>query len=148
VGATRAGCGPGIGRTAATPEARDPSEIDNAFTVMSREQAGAVVILNDTMLSDSRTRIAGHAARRRLPTVFGLSEHAEAGGLLAYEPSRSDRWRRAATYGDKILKGAKPADLPIEQPTKFELIINLKTAKALGLAIPPSVLARADQVIE
>jgi putative ABC transport system substrate-binding protein len=129
-------------------EARDPSEIDNAFTEMTREQAGAVVILNDTMLSDNRIRIADHAARRRLPTVFGLSEYAEAGGLLVYEASRSDRWRRAATYVDKILKGAKPGDLPVEQPTKFELIINLKTAKALGLTIPPSLLARADQVIE
>jgi putative ABC transport system substrate-binding protein len=129
-------------------EARDPSEIDNAFTEMTREQAGGVIILNDTMLSDNRIRIADHAARRRLPTVFGLSEHAEAGGLLAYEPSRSDRWRRAATYVDKILKGAKPADLPVEQPTKFELVINLKTAKALGLAIPPSLLGRADEVIQ
>jgi putative ABC transport system substrate-binding protein len=129
-------------------EARDPGEIDNAFTEMATEQAGAVVILNDTMLSDNRRRIADHAVRRRLPTVFGLSEHAEAGGLLAYEPNRSDRWRRAAAYVDKILKGAKPADLPVEQPTKFELTINLKTAKALGLTIPPSLLARADQVIE
>src|SRR5262245_11121237 len=86
-------------------EARDPKEIDNAFTEMIKEQAGAVVILNDTMLSDNRRRITDHAARRRLPTVFGLSELAEAGGLLAYEPSRSDTWRRAATYGDKILKG-------------------------------------------
>jgi len=129
-------------------EARDPKEIDNAFTEMIKEQAGAVVILNDTMLSDNRRRITDHAARRRLPTVFGLSELAEAGGLLAYEPSRSDTWRRAATYVDKILKGAKPADIPVEQPTKFELIINMKTAKALGLTIPPSLLARADQVIE
>jgi hypothetical protein len=96
-----------------------------------------------------RIRIADHAVRRRLPTVFGLSEHAEAGGLLAYEASRSDRWRRAATYVDKILKGAKPADdLPVEQPTQFEFVINLKTAKALGLTIPPSLLQRADQVLE
>jgi putative ABC transport system substrate-binding protein len=129
-------------------EARDPSEIDNAFTEMTREQAGAVVILNDTMLSDNRIRIADHAVRLRLPTVFGLSEYAEVGGLLVYEANRADRWRRAATYVDKILKGAKPGELPIEQPTKFELAINLKTAKALGLAIPPSLLLRADQVIE
>jgi len=129
-------------------EARDPSEIDNAFTEMTREQAGAVVILNDTMLSDNRIRIADHAVRRRLPTVFGLSEYAEVGGLLTYEADRADRWRRAATFVDKILKGAKPGDLPVEQPTKFELIINLKTAKALGLTIPPSLLQRADQVIE
>jgi putative tryptophan/tyrosine transport system substrate-binding protein len=129
-------------------EARDPSEIDRAFLEMTREQAGAVILLNDTMLSDHRTRIADHAARRRLPTVSGLSEHAEAGGLLAYEPSRSDRWRRAATYVDKILTGAKPADLPVEQPTKFELVIDLKTAKALGLTIPQSLLVRADQIIE
>jgi putative ABC transport system substrate-binding protein len=129
-------------------EARDPGEIDNAFTEMTTEQAGAVVILNDTMLFDNRGRIADHAARRRLPTGFGLSEYAEAGGLLAYEPRRSDRWRRAATYVDKILKGAKPADLPVEHPTKFELLINLKTAKVLGLTIPPSLLARADQLLE
>jgi putative ABC transport system substrate-binding protein len=128
-------------------EARDPGEIDNAFTEMTREQAGAVVILNDSMLSDNRIRIADHAARRRLPTVFGLHEHAEAGGFLAYEPSRCDRWRRAATYVDEILKGAQPGNLPVEQPTKFELIINLKTAKTLGLTIPPAVLARADEVI-
>jgi putative ABC transport system substrate-binding protein len=128
-------------------EARDPTEIDRAFTQMTRERAGAVFLLNDTMLSDHRTRIADHATRRRLPTVSGLSEHAEAGGLLAYEPSRADTWRRAATYVDKILKGAKPADLPVEQPTTLELVINLKTAKALGLTIPQAVLLRADRVI-
>jgi putative ABC transport system substrate-binding protein len=129
-------------------EAREPGEIDRAFLEMARKRAGGVILLSDTMLSDHRTRIVDHAARRRLPTVSGQSEHAEAGGLLAYEASRSDRWRRAATYVDKILKGANPADLPVEQPTKFELIINLKTAKALGLTIPPSLLLRADQVIE
>ena len=128
-------------------EARDPGEIDRAFTEMTRGQAGAVILLNDTMLSDHRTRIADHAARRRLPTVSGLSEHAEAGGLLAYEPSRSDRWRRVATYVDKILKGAKAADLPVEQPTTLELVINLKTAKALGLTIPQAVLLRADRIL-
>jgi putative ABC transport system substrate-binding protein len=128
-------------------EARDPTEIDRAFTEMTREQAAAVILLNDTMLSDNRTRISDHATRRRLPTVSGLIEQAEAGGLLAYEPNRSDRWRRAATYVDKILKGAKAADLPVEQPTTLELVINLKTAKALGLTIPQAVLLRADRVI-
>jgi putative ABC transport system substrate-binding protein len=116
--------------------------------VITTERAGAVCVLGDSMLFLHQTRIADHAARRRLPTVFGLSDHAEAGGLLAYGPSVSDGYRRAATYVDKILKGAKPADLPVEQPTKFVLVINLKTAKALGLTIPQSVLIRADQVIE
>ena len=129
-------------------EARDPAEIDTAFAAMTRERVGAVIILNDTMLSDHRTRIAEHAVRRRLPTVSGLSEHAEAGCLLAYEANRSDRWRRAATYVDKILKGAKAADLPVEQPTTLELLINLKTAKALRLTIPQAVLQRADRVLQ
>jgi putative ABC transport system substrate-binding protein len=102
-------------------EAQDPSEIDNAFAAMTTERAGAVIVLVDTMLRNHRVRIADHAARRRLPTVFGVGEDAEAGGLLAYGPSLSDGLRRAATYVDKILKGAKPADLPIEQPTNFEL---------------------------
>jgi putative ABC transport system substrate-binding protein len=129
-------------------EARGPSEIDSAFAAMTNEQAGAVIVLVDAILQGNRTRITDLAARHRLPAVYGLSEYAEAGGLLAFGPSRLDLFRRAATYVDKILKGAKPADLPVQQPTKFELVINLKTAKALGLTIPPSVLVRADQVIE
>ncbi len=129
-------------------EARDPSEIDKAFAAITTERADAVIVLPDTVLLDHRTRIADHAVRRRLPTVSGQSEQAEGGGLLAYGPSISDGVRRAATYVDKILKGAKPADLPVEQPTKFELVINLKTAKALGLTIPPSLLQRADEVIQ
>ena len=129
-------------------EARDPSEIDSAFTAITTERAGAVIVLTDTVLLDHRTRIADHAVRRRLPTVFGVSEFAEAGGLLAYGPSLADGFRRAASYVDKILKGAKPADLPVEQPTTFELVINLKTAKALGLTIPQALLLRADRVIE
>jgi ABC-type uncharacterized transport system substrate-binding protein len=129
-------------------EARDPSEIDKAFAAITTERAGAVIVLPDSMLLDHRTRIADLAARRRLPLVSAMADHAEAGGLMAYGPSVSDMFRRAATYVDKILKGAKPGDLPVEQPTKFELVINLKTAKALGLTIPPSLLGRADEVIQ
>ena len=105
-------------------------------------------VLADSMLIDQRTRIANLAARYRLPTVAWPVDHAEAGALVAYRPNVPDMWRRAVTYVDKILKGAKPGDLPIEQPTKFELVINLKTAKALGLTIPQTLLQRADQVIE
>jgi putative ABC transport system substrate-binding protein len=128
--------------------ARGSSEIDSAFATMTSTQSGAVIVLVDAMLLDHRTQIADLAARRRLPAVYGLRDHAAAGGLMAYGPNRLDIVRRAATYVDKILKGAKPGDLPIEQPTKFELVINLRTAKALGLTIPPSLLQRADQVIE
>ena len=128
--------------------ARGSSEIDSAFATMTSTQSGAVIVLVDAMLLDHRTQIADLAAQRRLPAVYGLRDHAAAGGLMAYGPNRLDIVRRAATYVDKILKGAKPGDLPVEQPTKFELIINLKTAKALGLTIPPSLLQRADQVIE
>jgi putative ABC transport system substrate-binding protein len=126
--------------------ARNPGEIDSAFAVLTGEQA--VIVLVDATLQANRTRITDLVARHRLPAVYGLSEYAEVGGLLAYGPNRLDMFRRAGLYVDKILKGAKPADLPVEQPTKFELVINLKTAKALGLTIPPSLLARADQVIE
>ena len=129
-------------------EARTPREIDSAFTAMTKEAAGAVVVLVDVMFIDQRTRIADLAATRRLPAVYGQVEHVGAGGLMAYAPNFLDNYRRAAVYVDKILKGAKPGDLPIEQATKFELVINLKTAKALGLTIPPSLLQRADQVIE
>ena len=129
-------------------EASGPGEIDRAFAAMSRGQAGAVIVLVDGMLSDHRTRIADLAATRRLPVVYGLTDDVEVGGLIAYGASVADSMRRLATYVDKILKGAKPGDLPVEQPTKFELVINLKTAKALGLTIPQSLLLRADQVIQ
>jgi len=127
--------------------AKGPSEIDSAFAAMTSEQAGAVIVLVDAMLQNNRTRIKDLAARHRLPAVYGLSEYAEVGGLLTYGPNRLDMFRHAVTYVDKILKGAKPADLPVEQPTKFELVINLKTAKALGLTVPQSLLSRADEVI-
>ena len=115
---------------------------------MTADRTNAVIVLPDSVLLDHRTRIAGLATQGRLPLVSALSDHAEAGGLMAYGPSVADTFRRAATYVDKILKGAKPADLPIEQPTKFELVINHKTAMALGLTSPQSRLQRADQVIE
>jgi putative ABC transport system substrate-binding protein len=129
-------------------EARGPSDIDKAFMTMSKEAVGAVIILIDVVLGDHRTRIADLAATHRLPVVYGVTDFVEAGGLMAYGPSFSDNWRRAAIYVDKILKGAKPGDLPIEQPTRFELIVNQRTAKVLGLTIPPSLLLRADHVIE
>jgi len=129
-------------------EARRAEDIESAFTAMSRERAGALLLLPDAMFILQRIRIADLAARAHLPVMHAQSEHMSAGGLAFYGPSMADNFRRAATYVDKILKGAKPADLPVEQPTKFELVINLKTAKALGLTIPPSMLARADQVIE
>jgi putative tryptophan/tyrosine transport system substrate-binding protein len=129
-------------------EARGPNEIDSAFSAMTREGAGAVVVLVDSMFVDQRTRIADLAARRHLPSVYGLIDFAEAGGLMFYGANDADRFRRAASLVDKILRGAKPADLPIEQPTKFELVINLKTAKALGLTIPQSLLQRAGEVIQ
>jgi len=129
-------------------EARSPREIDAAFAAMTEEAAGAVVVLGDVMFIDQRTRIAELAATRRLPAVYGQVEHVASGGLMAYAPSFRDNYRRAAVYVDKILKGAKPGDLPIEQAAKFTLVINLKTAKTLGLTIPPTLLLQADQVIE
>jgi len=129
-------------------EARAPSDFAGAFSAASRERAGALLVVLDVMFFAERTRLAELAAKHRLPLTGGLREYAEAGGLLTYGPNLRDSFRRAATYVDKILKGAKPADLPVEQPTKFELVINLKTAKVLGLTIPPSLLQRADQVIE
>ena len=129
-------------------QARDPDEFDRAFVAMARERVRTLLILGDPMFFLHRTRIADLAAKQRLPTMAVAREFAEAGGLMAYGPNLSDLLRRAATFVDKILKGAQPADLPVEQPTKFELVINLKTAKALGLTIPPSILVRADHVIQ
>ena len=129
-------------------EVRSAAGLDKAFEAASRGRAGAVAIMPDPVFVSNLKRIADLAARGRLPSTFHLREFADAGGLAAYGPDRSDLFRRSATYVDKILKGAKPADLPVEQPTKFELTINLKTAKALGLTIPASLLLRADQIIE
>ena len=129
-------------------EARKPDEFESAFAALTRQRAGALLVLPDGMFLFHRARIADLATKRRVPAMYGLRAHVDAGGLVFYGASLRDSFRRAATYVDKILKGAKPGDLPIEQPTKFELVINLKAAKALGLTIPPSLLQRADQVIE
>jgi putative ABC transport system substrate-binding protein len=128
-------------------EARGPDEIDRAFAAMVKERTKALLILGDPVFTSHRKRIADLAAKYRLPAVSGTREYVEAGGLMAYGPSFPDMHRRAATYVDKILKGTKPADLPVEQPKKFEFIINLKAAKQIRLTIPPNVLARADKVI-
>jgi putative ABC transport system substrate-binding protein len=129
-------------------EARRPDEFQSVFAAMARERAGALLVFPDGMFLLQRTRITDFAAKSSLPAMYGRREFVDAGGLMSYASSLGYNLRRAAAYVDKILKGAKPGDLPIEQPTKFELVINLKTAKALGLTIPPSLLARADQVIE
>ena len=129
-------------------EARSPEEFDRAFTAMRRERAEGLLILVDSMFTIHRTRLAELAATYRLPTLYGIREFVVAGGLMAYGVNVVDYAEGAASYVDRILKGARAGDLPVEQPTKFELVINLKTAKALGLTIPPSLLARADEVIQ
>jgi len=125
-----------------------PDDFDRAFSAMKRERAGALILISNSLLYTYRRRLVDLTRKHRIPSMFEFREYAEAGGLLAYGANLDDLSRRAATYVDKILKGAKPGDLPVEQPTKFELIINMKTAKGLGLRIPPSLLQRADQVIE
>src|SRR6267143_400462 len=129
-------------------EARGPEDFDRAFSEMTRARAGALTVLPSAMLFFERRRLVDLAAKSRLPTVFTWRESVDAGGLMAYGPNQADFNRRAATYVDKILKGAKPGDLPVEQPMKYELVINLKTAKALGLTIPQTLLQRADHVIQ
>ena len=125
-----------------------PRDYERVFARLGSERVGAVLVLTDTVLSGDRKQIVNTAIKHRLPAFFDFRESAEAGGLASYGVNILDLYRQAARFVDRIVKGAKPADLPVEQPTKFELVINLKTAKALGLTIPPSVLARADQVIE
>lgn len=126
----------------------DPKDIEGAFRAASKGGAGAVLILGSPIFNSQRTQITELAAKNRLPSIFLASEFADAGGLVTYGPDRADMFRRVATYVDKILKGARPADLPVEQPTKFELVINLKAAKQIGVKIPNSILVRAERVIE
>jgi putative ABC transport system substrate-binding protein len=129
-------------------EARGPNEFDGAFAAMARERAGALLVLSDVIFNDHRARLVDLAAMNRLPTAYGIRESVEAGGLLSYGPSFLDFYRRSTAYVDKVLKGDKPAGLPVEQPTKFELVINLRTARTLGIEIPPTLLSRADEVFE
>jgi ABC-type uncharacterized transport system substrate-binding protein len=129
-------------------EARGPADFDRAFSDMTRARPDALTVFGTSTFFTERRRLVDLAAKNRLPAVYPTRDYVDAGGLMSYGANFSDLFRRAAVYVDKILKGAKPADLPVEQPTKFELVINLKTAKALGLTIPPAVLVRADEVIQ
>jgi putative ABC transport system substrate-binding protein len=129
-------------------EARNADEIDLAFAAMAEAKADALLVLPDATLLEHRARVIDLAARNRLVTVYGQKEDALAGGLMSYGPDMSNQYYRGATYVDKILKGTKPPDLPVQQPTRFELVINLKTAKALGITIPLPLLGRADEMIE
>jgi putative tryptophan/tyrosine transport system substrate-binding protein len=129
-------------------EVHSPDDFEKALEDATRARSGALFIIPDPLVVTNLERIAGLAAKSRLPSIFQWSEFADAGGLVTYGPDRADMFRRAATFVDKILKGAKPGDLPVELPTKFELVINMKTAKALGITIPQSILVRANRVIE
>jgi putative ABC transport system substrate-binding protein len=129
-------------------EVRDPNQFDAALKKMEKERSSSLLVTPDPMFFNQRKLIADFAIRHHLPSSFLFKEFAEAGGLMSYGPNIADLNRRAAGSVAKILRGAKPADIPVEQPTKFELIINLKTARALGLTVPPALLARADEVIE
>ena len=129
-------------------EVRSPDDFDGAFAAMTKQRAGACLVVADSLFIGHRARLAALLARTRLPSLAQYKELVEAGGLMSYAPSLPDLGRRAATYVDKILKGAKPAELPVEQPTRLHLVINLKTSRALGLTIPHQLLVRADEVIE
>jgi putative tryptophan/tyrosine transport system substrate-binding protein len=129
-------------------EARTADDVEPAFVRMSKARVDGILVFPGPTLFDARTRVVAHAAKARLPAVYGWREAVDAGGLMSYSANFPDMYRRAAGYVDKILKGAKPGDLPIQEPTKFDLVVNLRTAKSLGLTIPPSLLLQAEQVIE
>ena len=139
---------PAVGLTVRSVEVRDTRELDAAFEAIIREHPQALLLLVDPFTRSQRLRIVEFAAEQRLPAIYESSDFVDVGGLISYGPNIPDQFRRAATYVDRILRGAKPADLPIEQPTKFELVINMKAAKALGIKFPSSILLRADRVIE
>jgi putative ABC transport system substrate-binding protein len=140
--------GPALGMQIQPVAARSATEYDTAFATMLRDRADAVLVLSTPLFIAGAKRLAELALTHKLPSLFGPRHHVEAGGFMSYSPDRNDLWRRAAIYVDKVLKGASPADLPVQQPTKFELIINLKTAKALDLTLPAAFILRADEVIE
>jgi ABC-type uncharacterized transport system substrate-binding protein len=137
-----------LGIKALPAEVRSSNDLDAAFQAMANDQVQAVIVLVDGMVFDQRDRISVLAATARLPAIYGFRDHVDAGGLISYGVNLSENFHRAASYVNKILKGAKPGDLPVEFPNKLELTVNNKAAKALGLNIPPSVLARADEVFE
>jgi putative ABC transport system substrate-binding protein len=141
------GAAPALGLTVEAVEVRRPDELDRAFAVIA-ERAEALIVDADGFFAPYRTRIVEFAATHRLPAMYQLRSYVDAGGLMSYGPSFSTVGRRAATYVDKILKGAKPADLPVEQPMKFEFVLNLKTAQTLGLTLPPHLLYFADEVLQ
>jgi putative ABC transport system substrate-binding protein len=138
---------PRLGMSVQPLDVRNSSDLDAAFDLITKERAEALFVQGDPFTMTNRKRILGLAAKRRLPVISVFGDFADSGGLMSYGPNRLDMFRRTAVFVDKILKGAKPADLPVEQPTKFEFVINLKTAKQIGLTIPPNVLVRADRVI-
>jgi putative ABC transport system substrate-binding protein len=140
--------GPSLALRVQAVAVRRETEYDGAFSAISRERAGAVLVLSTPLFIAGARPLAELALKHKLPSMFGPRHHVEAGGLMSYSPDRADLYRRGAIYVDKILKGTKPTDLPVEQPTKFEFVINLKTAKQIGLTIPPNLLARADKVIK
>ena len=140
--------GPALGLTLVEVEVTKPEDLSNSLSRIKNERVGAVFVCGDRMFNTHRSQIFDLLIKNQLPAIYSTKEYAETGGLMSYGANFPELYRRAATYVDKILKGAKPADLPVEQPTKFELVINLKTAKQIGLTIPPHVLARADRVIK
>ena len=139
---------PALGLTLFAVEAKALDDIAPGFTTMKKQRAGAVLVCGDRLFSTYRRPIFDLSTKNRFPAIYSTKEYAEAGGLMSYGANFPDLYRRAATYVDKILKGTKPADLPVEQPIKFEFVVNLKAAKQIGLTVPPNVLARANKVIK
>jgi putative tryptophan/tyrosine transport system substrate-binding protein len=137
-----------LGLTLHSQPVREPKDLEAAFVAIAQEHPDGLLVLSDALLYQYKSQIADFTDRKKLPAVFPFRQFAELGGLMAYGPNLANMFRVGANYVDKILNGAKPADLPIEQPTKFDFVINLKTAKTFGLDVPPSLLARADEVIE